>query len=359
MKSMKKTLKKYFVPHPENDHKPHILRERAVLGMVGVVVILFFASMAGSYAVKKIPSLANIQSAFLVDLANEDRAELGLKELAINDKLVSAAALKASDMADKSYFAHVSPEGKTPWYWIQQAGYSYIYAGENLAVNFDESQDVQNAWMNSPTHKANIINNRYTEIGISTAEGMYKGKKTMFVVQMFGSPKKSVVLQELEDTLTTKVAEASEATPVALAETKPSTPKGQVVEVVETPEPIAETQTATPVDIPSEQEDFMSFTNPEATPEELNQTEVSNENQHVVYTNWFERLLVSPSSVVYHLYIALVALIVFSLILKIFIEIRLQHPKNIAYGLGLLAIVLIFMYMNSQTAQTPTLVMAF
>jgi uncharacterized protein YkwD len=359
MKSMKKTLKKYFVPHQENDHKPHILRERAVLGIATLAAVLFLASVAGNYAVKHIPSLASIQSAFLVDLANEDRADLGLKELAINDKLVTAANLKASDMADKSYFAHVSPEGKTPWYWIGQAGYAYIYAGENLAVNFDESKDVENAWMNSPTHKANIVNNKYTEIGIATAEGMYKGEKTIFVVQMFGSPKKSVVLQGIEDTLAPKVAEASEIVPVV--KPKPSNPPtssdGQVTEAVVTPAPKPQT-VVLGADTDIEQpEVFMSFVNPEATPEELNQTEVANENQHVAYTNWFERALVSPSSVISHIYIVLAALIVFSLILKIFIEIRLQHPRNIAYGVILLVIVLAFMYFNGQIAPEPTLVM--
>jgi hypothetical protein len=76
-------------------------------------------------------------------------------------------------------------------------------------ADFDDSEDVEKAWMNSPTHKANILNNRYTEIGISTAIGTYKGEKTTFVVQMFGTPKKSVI-GTLETTLTPKVAEASE-----------------------------------------------------------------------------------------------------------------------------------------------------
>lgn len=346
---MKKTLKKYFVPHPENDHKPHILRERAVFGLAGIAIVLFLASVAGNYAVKKIPSLAAIQAAFLVDLANEDRAELGLKQLAINDKLVTAAGLKASDMASKSYFAHVSPEGRTPWYWIQQAGYSYIYAGENLAVNFDDSEDVERAWMNSPTHKANIINTKYTEIGIATAEGIYKGKKTTFVVQMFGSPKKSIVLQGIEDTLTTKVAEASEVKPV---EVTPVKSVAAVGEVTETPAQEVEAPVV-PVVVESETETFMSFSNPEATLEELNQADASNVDQKIVYTNWFERLIVSPSTVVTNIYIVLVALIVFSLILKIFIEIRLQHPRNIVYGVILLAIVLIFMYLNQELLADP------
>jgi uncharacterized protein YkwD len=339
---MKKTLKKYFVPHPENDHKPHILREKAVFVMAIITIVLFFASFLGNRAVKNIKSLAAIQSAFLVDLANEDRADLGLSQLAINDKLVNAATLKASDMAEKSYFAHISPEGKTPWYWIQKAGYSYVHAGENLAVNFEDSEDVERAWMNSPTHKANILSNKYTEIGISTAVGTYKGERTTFVVQMFGSPKKTVA-QNIENSLSTKVAEASEV--------KSS---GEVNEqVVEQTNVLAATPEASVV----EEGNFMSFVNPEATPEELNQVEVSNSDEKVTYTNWFERMLVSPTVVVSNLYVVLMALIIFSLVLKIFIEIRLQHPKNIAYGIILLGIVLVFMYLNNNSAEPIVVVM--
>lgn len=350
---MKKTLKKYFIPHPENDHKPHILRERAVIIIAFFAVFLLIASIVGNYAVKNIPSLASIQSAFLVDLTNEERLEQGLGKLAINTQLVDAAKLKANDMASKSYFAHVSPEGITPWYWIRQAGYSYVYAGENLAVNFNESKDVQRAWMNSPTHKANIISNKYTEIGISTAEGVYKGKKTTFVVQMFGSPKKST-LQSVGEGFAPKVAEASEIE-TALPNSSVASQELVAVTVDET------TDSVDPVDVLSaetnDQETFMSFSNPEATPEELNQIEISNVDEKVVYTNWFERLIVSPSSVISSIYVVLAALVVFSLILKIFIEIRLQHPKNIAYGIILLAIIIIFMYLNSGMGPDTTIVL--
>ncbi|MEI6553150.1 MAG: CAP domain-containing protein, partial [bacterium] len=76
-----------------------------------------------------------------------------------------------------------------PWYWIDQTGYQYSSAGENLAVNFDYSKDVVQAWMNSPTHRANIVKAKYQEIGIGIAEGFYQGRPSVFVVQMFGTPK--------------------------------------------------------------------------------------------------------------------------------------------------------------------------
>ena len=79
----------------------------------------------------------------------------------LTDEIAGNAVLYAdpedpTDMAEKSYFAHTSPEGLTPWYWITLAGYRFSLAGENLAIDFTESEDVENAWMNSPAHRASI-----------------------------------------------------------------------------------------------------------------------------------------------------------------------------------------------------------
>jgi len=131
----------------------------------------------------------SVINSVVVDMTNQERTSLGLGELKVNDALAKAAQAKADDMAKKGYFAHQSPDGKTPWYWIDQTGYTYKAAGENLAVNFDYSKDVVNAWMNSPTHRANIVKAKYQEIGIGIAEGFYLGRPTVFVVQMFGTPK--------------------------------------------------------------------------------------------------------------------------------------------------------------------------
>lgn len=350
---MKKTFKKYFIPHKENDHKPHFLREPAVLTTALIVVVIFFAGMLGKYEVKHNHFLASIQSAFLVDLANEDRVDNGLNALAINDKLVNAAEMKAGDMSQKGYFAHVSPEGVTPWFWISKAGYNYLYAGENLAVNFDNSNDVEDAWMNSPTHKANILSNKFTDIGIATAEGVYKGENTIFVVQEFGSQRH----------LINKVVETPKESPKVSVENK-NTPAvqnqvlGEETSIKEVEASVPNTTSNVPVTASSAEETGITVTtNPDAAPEELNGLTVDNNSTKVVYTNWFERMIVSPSKVVHDLYLAIAAVVIFALILKIFIEIRLQHPKNIAYGVLLLALVIFFMHLNSSVLATPTLVM--
>jgi uncharacterized protein YkwD len=146
--------------------------------------------LAGAIAAARIPTsqLAAVVVAMLVDYTNDNRRDYDVPELSVNDQLVVAAQMKANDMVENGYFAHYSPDGTSPWHWIQTAGYDYKHAGENLAVNFVHSRDVTDAWMDSPTHKKNMIDARYSEIGIATARGTYKGKDAVFVVQMFATP---------------------------------------------------------------------------------------------------------------------------------------------------------------------------
>jgi hypothetical protein len=91
-------------------------------------------------------------------------------------------------MFQNNYWSHVSPSGKSPWEFFKESGYNYSVAGENLAKDFGDSSSVVSAWMNSPTHKANIINNKYKEIGIGVVDGVLNGMKTTLVVQHFASP---------------------------------------------------------------------------------------------------------------------------------------------------------------------------
>ena len=130
----------------------------------------------------------------LVDLTNSDRLENNLFVLNVNPLLEKAAQMKAEDMAEKGYFSHNSPIGKTPWEWLDEVNYKFAYAGENLAVNFSDSKDIDKAWMNSLSHRENILNEHFTEIGIAAARGWYKDKESIFVVQFFGRPAKTKVI---------------------------------------------------------------------------------------------------------------------------------------------------------------------
>ena len=107
----------------------------------------------------------NMSPADLLTATNSRRAAANVGALTINSKLASAAQAKANDMAQKNYWAHVSPDGSQPWSFISNAGYSYNKAGENLACGFDTSTNTVTGWYNSPTHKDNMLKSDYTEVG--------------------------------------------------------------------------------------------------------------------------------------------------------------------------------------------------
>lgn len=130
---------------------------------------------------------SSINASILINLTNEARANSDLPALVVNQKLTQAALAKGNDMIENNYFAHTSPSGTTPWHWIDQTGYNYIYAGENLAIDFATSEDIFNAWMESSLHRENILNSHYKDIGIGVVTGDWEGRDTTIVIQMFGS----------------------------------------------------------------------------------------------------------------------------------------------------------------------------
>lgn len=160
--------------------------------LLGVV----FSSHVEKFILSTSDLLATVLPSTLVELANSRRLSLNMKSLKINPDLERAAQMKADHMAANGYFAHYSPTGESPWYWMIESGYDFVYAGENLAVNFDESEAVNTAWMNSPTHRANILSAKFTEVGTAVSRGTYKGREATFVVQMFGAPGIESILVE-------------------------------------------------------------------------------------------------------------------------------------------------------------------
>lgn len=190
-------LKKHFIPHAGNDHRPHFLHRKTVRKIVGLLVVvellLFVVPTLNFADYARQLNLSSVLPGVLSALTNEERGKQNLTQLSVNPLLERAAQLKAEDMATKSYFAHNSPEGRTPWYWFNTVGYNYHFAGENLAVNFTDSHEVTEAWMRSPTHQANIVNKNYTEVGTGIATGVYKGREAVFVAQLYASPAPRVV----------------------------------------------------------------------------------------------------------------------------------------------------------------------
>lgn len=175
--------------HPENDHQPHFLRQRSFLFFSWFIILIELVFLVQVlFVFEKTNFLASVLPSVLVHNTNQDRQYNNAKPLIVNTQLQRAAELKAQDMAKHGYFSHNGPDGRTPWHWLDQVGYKYAYAGENLAVNFSDSNDVSTAWMNSPSHRANIVKQDYTEIGVGVANGYFEGRPTVFVVQFFGKP---------------------------------------------------------------------------------------------------------------------------------------------------------------------------
>ena len=182
-------LKNHFIPSHRNAYRPHLLRRRALLFLLGVALVAEGALVANLLARQSGSSfLAAVIQSEILALTNAERAQNSVGTLKENTMLSHSAQAKADDMAARGYFAHQGPDGKQPWSWITAAGYNYRYAGENLAVRFVDSRDVVVAWMASPTHRANIVKHNYTEVGVGLAQGMYKGQPATFVVQHFGAP---------------------------------------------------------------------------------------------------------------------------------------------------------------------------
>ena len=186
---MKSFLRHFLLPHHTNNHRPKILHHDTLLALVLLLLSLFLVQQPLQ---KNFPSVLGISSNIsvqeLLTLTNQRRQENGLSALQLNPQLSEAAAQKAQDMFAKNYWAHIAPDGTTPWYFIKNSGYDYLYAGENLARGFSTSPEVVDAWMASPSHRENMLSPNYNEIGFAISSGSLTGSETVLVVEMFGTP---------------------------------------------------------------------------------------------------------------------------------------------------------------------------
>ncbi|MDA8611308.1 CAP domain-containing protein [Candidatus Pacebacteria bacterium] len=335
---MRRNLKNYFIPHEGNDHKPHSLREKSIIYFLVIALVfelgflsILFSPLASSFK----DNLAAILPQVLVLATNEERQDRNLGMLNTNEKLVLAAQLKADDMAEREFFAHVNPDGNQPWYYIQQAGYEFDAAGENLAVNFIDSDDVHRAWMKSPTHKANIVQNKFTEIGIATSRGRYEGKDVIFVAQFFATPKTQETNIKKQDTNNIQIAK----TPTTPTPTDNDTKDQEEVVLaipdteIEDDSQILGAETESEVEIYAEIED---------SPKEDDITEQSEE------IDKFDKLFSSPRSIITFVISLIFIIVALALILKVFIKINIQHKQLIVYGVLLILIAISMLIFNEQ-----------
>src|SRR3989338_5348120 len=128
---------KYFIPHKKNNHRPHFLRTGMTVFLLTLILFteLFYLYSTFVYLTSS-DLLSLIMPSALIQEANAERQTYNETPLQTNALLEYAAQMKADNMAQNGYFSHISPDGTSPWQWIQKAGYQYQRAGENLAVNF-------------------------------------------------------------------------------------------------------------------------------------------------------------------------------------------------------------------------------
>lgn len=234
-------LRHLFFPHITNNQKAKILHSESLF-LIAIILVGF--QIVLGFTQKSFPKVlgyaANISPEEVIRLTNIQRENNGLAPLKENSVLSEAALAKGNDMLAKGYWAHFAPDGTTPWSFFLSFGYKYKYAGENLARDFSDASSAVNAWMNSPTHRENILNANYQDIGIGIVEGNLAGADTTIIVQFFGTPLNTTTAK------TTNITQAEAKTVATLTTNTPkASPSGeQQAAVTPTPMPLP---TPTPI----------------------------------------------------------------------------------------------------------------
>lgn len=200
-----------LLPRESNNHKAKILHSSSLIVLASFLILF----QLGLNLIPKLkPSILGyasyISPSEVVRLTNEKRISAGLSALSLNQELSAAAYTKGQDMISKDYWSHVAPDGTQPWKFFNQFGYKYRYAGENLARDFTNASSAIDAWMNSPTHRENILNPKYKEIGIGVVEGDLAGVDTTIIVQFFGATYADKVTATIQPTIAPTVTQIVE-----------------------------------------------------------------------------------------------------------------------------------------------------
>jgi hypothetical protein len=232
-------------PFLPEDNRASVVRKKAltfyILVIAGFYIFLNFFKTAA-------PGVLGFASNIFVDDivadTNAYRRQNGLSDLRFDSTLSQAAQKKAEDMFEDDYWAHIAPDGTTPWTFITRAGYDYVYAGENLAKDFQKSGAVVVAWMESPSHRQNILNEKFKDIGVAVVNGELDGYETTLVVQMFGQRPPEALAEGGQRTVAPEVLSQPESTERA-AQSAAATEEGEAGQ-----RPAA--TVGSPVEIPSE-----------------------------------------------------------------------------------------------------------
>ncbi|OGF28443.1 hypothetical protein A2331_05250 [Candidatus Falkowbacteria bacterium RIFOXYB2_FULL_34_18] len=154
----------------------------------------------GVFLFPNIGYFSTITEENIINLTNHERIQNNLQALNTNQLLTKAAYQKGQDILTSQTFAHTIGDKKFST-WIQGAEYEYLYSGENLAINFMTSEGAMRAWLNSETHKKNILNPNFKEIGVAIIEGKFNGENSIIIVQIFGSPLPKIFVEKTKPIL--------------------------------------------------------------------------------------------------------------------------------------------------------------
>jgi len=334
---MKKFLEKIIhtvVPHEKNKNVPHLLQKECIAILSVFIIVLFYFNENNFNIIRRLNLTATVYPAVLADLTNQDRTTVGVPKLVWNSALEKAAKLKAEDMIKNGYFAHTSPAGVTPWFWLVKTNYNFIYAGENLAIDFTESINVENAWLNSPKHRENVLNSHFSEIGITAIDGFYQDRNTTFVVEFFGKPSGLKVAEANTNTVvpTTTIIKPKTQT----TKTKPIV-EGASTENIK---PITPIKIIEQTDQPTNK--FIGVQNTDAVNGEVG--EDSNLSQNKPFSTWYMRLIVNPTNTIKITYSIILGFIMIAMALMLTKEYQEHHFKHLVMGAVLIVLIVTSLY---------------
>lgn len=331
---------RFIMEAGNNRFAPHILQQVA-FGLLTLVLILSFLVSDTRFLLLRSSDwlLGAILPAVVVEKTNEARALIAAVPLKRSAVLDEAARLKAEHMSKSGYFAHYSPDGVSPWYWFEKVGYVYAHAGENLAIHFTDSKKVVDAWMDSPTHRANIESLNYLEIGVGTAKGNFEGHETIFVVQLFGTPAAPLlpnVVESSESDVAIDIADDEER------EINDTVVLGEAVDTVPevTADEKSDLELSTVADLAigntvDTRESFLATTS-SLLPISTYEYEVMTKSE--IITPNSVRILEPDNKLVMIIYTVLLGLILLLVFTVLFTSVRFHRPWQLVYSLVLLVL---------------------
>lgn len=195
-------LKDLFLSHEGNDFRPHLLHPKrlvfysisAVFVKIFVVLVIVLFPLSAWLT----PDILKKESDKVVALTNQYRQEKGVEPLVESEILGQTAAKKCQDMLIEQYFDHICPKGDSITAFLRNFNYNFAVAGENLALGFNRAEDLVRAWKESESHRRNLIDTDYQEIGVAVMGGNYRGSETTLAVQHFATPLSREKDQEVE-----------------------------------------------------------------------------------------------------------------------------------------------------------------